>query len=523
MAAPTPGMLRLPTELKVEITTYLTSKADLKALCRTCKELNDIATQPLYENMELMAAALHSTSDTRLHANNPGMRFIRTLSVYEGRYGGDYSHDDHGTALCNLIRALPRDSLLCFRLETVKDVRMEIMLLLQTRQRRLTNYQLHHMIAAPTANISPDADDFKHVSSVQLYLGSKNDCSRANLILQNISTVINLEISVSADIDKAWRKNPDMYAMRWVLGKDATHPGGNVHIKPRRLRLKDLKLERAAGELAAVIDFGLVEHWALEDCLTTHALFAELRERRPTLRSLTNVRSRVEGQVPGACNLLLWCTKGLEAIWLCAGDKTARDSCDYEAIGRHGQTLQTLYLNDLKDEADIFANDVYDRSFADFKEMCKACTQLRQLAVWAPLVHHEWWGDREGLLDFLGCLAHLSKLRTLRLFIRIEAMNYIGKDIHVLTLTCNVQKLANRVFKELSASCPELVGLVIDARDDYNDCTSCPFRQFGYLRGYQTDACGRTEAVAIDMKPHMIKHHEPFADILDDDAPLAWK
>ncbi|KAK5740898.1 hypothetical protein LTR17_004252 [Elasticomyces elasticus] len=527
MATPTPGMLRLPTELKAEITTYLTSKEDLKALCRTCKELSYVATQPLYETLELMSAALDSTLRNKLHAKNPGMRFIRNISIYDSRIFGDYDHGDHGPALCDLIRVLPRDSLSHFRLETVQDVKLEITLLLQTRQRKLKNHQLHHMSTASMANISPDADDFKHVNNVQLYIGSRNDCARANLLLQNIPGLSSLEISVSCDIEKAWRNSADMWAMRRILGIDEGHPKGNIKIRPRRLRLKLLKLERVAGDIANVIDLGHVEHWALEKCHGTYALFARLRERRPTFKSITNIRSRDEENNPTAYNLLLRCTKGLEVIRMSAADSTARDTCDYAAIARHGDTLHTLYVDDLLDEAEVFSDEYHDRSFADFKEMCKACKKLQQLAVWAPLAHHEWWADKEGFLDMLplikvikGCLAHLSKLRTLRLFIHIEGKNYIGKDIHLLTLKVNVQMMADRIFKELSVSCPELIGLVIDARDKYNDPARKPFRRFGYLRGTQTDACGRAEAVGVPIEPHMIKHHEQCADILEEDARM---
>ncbi|KAK4899708.1 hypothetical protein LTR27_002974 [Elasticomyces elasticus] len=335
------------------------------------------------------------------------------------------------------------------RLETVEDVRLEVALLLQTRQRKLKNHQLHHMSTAPAANISPDADDFKHVNNVQLYIGSRNDCARANLLLQNIPNINSLEISVSSEIEKAWRKSADMWAMRRVLGIDAAHPKGNVNIRPRRLRLKQLKLERAARDLADVIDLGHVEHWALERCHGTYALFAELRERRPAFKSIANIGSREEDNSSAAYNLLLWCTKSLEVIKMCAGDSSARDRCDYAAIGRHGQTLHTLYVDDLMDEAEVFSNEFHDMSLADFEDMCNACQKLQQLAIWAPLAHHEWWSDNEGLLDLLGCLAHLSKLRTLRLFIHIESMNYIGKDIHMLTLQVNMQMMANRVFKEL--------------------------------------------------------------------------
>ncbi|KAK5726850.1 hypothetical protein LTR15_002740 [Elasticomyces elasticus] len=122
MATPTPGVLRIPTEIRAEIASYLsvdlTSKEDLKALSLACKELGHVATQPLYENMTIGVAALDATLALQLHPKNPGLRFIRRLRIHEGRYRNQacaYHHNDHGAALGRLLRVLPKDSLQYFQ------------------------------------------------------------------------------------------------------------------------------------------------------------------------------------------------------------------------------------------------------------------------------------------------------------------------------------------------------------------------------------------------------------------------
>ncbi|KAK5728148.1 hypothetical protein LTR17_012157 [Elasticomyces elasticus] len=526
MAAPTPGMLRLPTEIRAEIASYLTSKEDLKALCLACKDLGHVATQPLYEDMTIGVAALDATLALQLHPQNPGLRFIRRLRIHEGRYRNQacvYHHNDHGAALGRLLRVLPKDSLQYFQLNTMNDVPLEITHLLRIRQRNLMNYQTHHLSTNPKADITPDADDLKHVNSVQLYIRSKDDCHRANMVLRTVPSVKSLDIVFSQDTKSLWQPVPDSKAMSRIFGINSVQLNGNVNIHPRNLRLEGVTLLHAAEDVADAMDFDQLETLTLEKCHATHSMFGKLSESQHklnNLKAITNIHCRQEDETDLEFGRLLMSTKGLEVIRVGAGDSTAGDSCSWPAIGRHGQTLKVLYLNDFESESDLFGTWTCDRGFSDFMEMCKACKKLQQFATWAPLVHERSWKNKDGFLDFLQCLTHLRKLRILRLFVYVGDLIPEGKRMHVITLKFTMQILANKIFKELSASCPDLVGLVIDARDKYNDCKRRPVARLGYLRGTTTDACGRREAVGVPVEPDMIKHHEPCADILGDDAPL---
>ncbi|KAK4949524.1 hypothetical protein LTR10_012142 [Elasticomyces elasticus] len=523
MATPTPGVLRIPTEIRAEIASYLTSKEDLKALSLACKELGHVATQSLYEDMTIGVAALDATLALQLHAKNPGLRFIRRLRIHEGRYRNQacaYHHNDHGAALGRLLRVLPKDSLQSFQLNTLSDVPLEITHLLRTRQRTLANYQTHHLATNPKADITPDADDLKHVNSVQLYIRSKDDCHRANMILRTVPSIMSLDIVFSPDIKKLWQYCPDTAAVNRIFGIDVVHLNGNVNIHPRNLRLEGVRLFLAAENVAGAIDFDQLETLALEKCYATHALFNNLSESQHKLKTIANVHCYAEDEAESNFGRLLVSIEGLEGIKVKAGDSTARDSCSWAGIGRHGQTLKVLYMNDFVDESDPFDTWGWDRSLDNFKAMCKAFPKLQQLATWAPLVHERSWKTPGGFLEFLQCLSHLHKLRILRLFVYVGDLIPEGKRIHMITLKFTMQILANKIFKELSVSCPDLVGLVIDARDKYNDCKRRPVAQLGYLRGTMTDACGRREAMGVPIEADMIKHYEPCAEILDDDAPM---
>lgn len=89
-----------------------TSKADLKSLCLTCKELQSVANPLLYQSIVLGTSQLGSALKRALHDANPGLRYVRSLRVYE--YPEAYHHKAHGDALCHVLQALPKDALTFF-------------------------------------------------------------------------------------------------------------------------------------------------------------------------------------------------------------------------------------------------------------------------------------------------------------------------------------------------------------------------------------------------------------------------
>jgi hypothetical protein len=100
------------------------------------------------------------------------------------------------------------------------------------------------------------------------------------------------------------------------------------------------------------------------------------------------------------------------------------------------------------------------------------------------------------------------------------------------------QSTADKILSELSNSCPELMAVVIEMKDDrlvalshsYSHLHSVggfghdganwtmPKREdliYAFIRSKQTDLYGNTFTVGMAVEACMVKHYEPCSDILD--------
>jgi hypothetical protein len=82
------GYLTLPAELHAHIISYITSYADLKALCLTNPVLRPYATQALYETMVLGLEQLNEECVCNLF--NSGLENTRSLKVVDKN--GSFDH-----------------------------------------------------------------------------------------------------------------------------------------------------------------------------------------------------------------------------------------------------------------------------------------------------------------------------------------------------------------------------------------------------------------------------------------------
>jgi hypothetical protein len=104
-------LLSLPVELQTEIIEYLTSQADLKAACLTCKTLSPIATKRLYRNLVIPFAAL-DWREGRGVFNPANIKHVRRIEVV-----GLEDHNLIGQSvvlfrrLRDLLQAVPKDQL----------------------------------------------------------------------------------------------------------------------------------------------------------------------------------------------------------------------------------------------------------------------------------------------------------------------------------------------------------------------------------------------------------------------------
>ena len=85
-----------------------------------------------------------------------------------------------------------------------------------------------------------------------------------------------------------------------------------------------------------------------------------------------------------------------------------------------------------------------------------------------------------------------------------------------LNVSEQMQGLADKVFARLYQCCPNLLAVVLDARQDEQDCTyDEEVLRFGYIRELKTCACGHSTSVAISTGRQTIKQHVDSARILD--------
>lgn len=92
---------------------------------------------------------------------------------------------------------------------------------------------------------------------------------------------------------------------------------------------------------------------------------------------------------------------------------------------------------------------------------------------------------------------------------------------HNPTLTTNpfqlghlVKRAADKIFSTLASTCPRFVALVIEARC-VPESRLCGFQAYAFLKSKQTDLYGHTSVVGMAVEPHMVKHYEPCAEILE--------
>ena len=93
------------------------------------------------------------------------------------------------------------------------------------------------------------------------------------------------------------------------------------------------------------------------------------------------------------------------------------------------------------------------------------------------------------------------------------------------TLTTNafqlghlVKRPADKVFSTLASTCPHFVALVIEAKcvpETQESGRLRGFQAFAFMKSKQTDLYGHTSVVRMAIEPHMVKHDEPCAEILE--------
>ena len=90
------------------------------------------------------------------------------------------------------------------------------------------------------------------------------------------------------------------------------------------------------------------------------------------------------------------------------------------------------------------------------------------------------------------------------------------------------KRTADKILSELANSCPELMAVVIEIEDNEpdddddndggGDGRTMPQNEdvtYAFIRSKQTDLYGNTSTVGMAVETCMVKHYEPYSDILD--------
>jgi hypothetical protein len=191
MAEPS-RLLALPPELRQEVISYIRSTPDLKALCLTCKCLQEIASPLLYRDLEIPITFVNKRLRKSFNRSNPNMKHTRTLLILDG--ADKYNHAKHGAHIESLLRSFPVDSLCKFRLSTWAPVPLELSLLLRMRQRKLENVQILTQTTEQIFQVWFQAPDLQNTTTVEILLKTVKECKQGREILKHAPRLQELRI-----------------------------------------------------------------------------------------------------------------------------------------------------------------------------------------------------------------------------------------------------------------------------------------------------------------------------------------
>ncbi|KAK4541738.1 hypothetical protein LTR36_007447 [Oleoguttula mirabilis] len=549
-------MLRLPTELQINIVDYLTSKADLRSLCSACKELSSIASPRLYHTVVLSTVELSKAIPLGLSRGNAGLKYIRVLKIrlaasriMEGRHAANLKR------AYRLLLAIPKHTLNVFEfnstgtvtrttLDTLKTTILStgtvsrlMVDTLHSRQSRLTNYQVHRTVGCLLHAPLPRSENVQNVTQLSFYLITEQDARRARHVLGLVSKVqvLNIRFGKWTHDEQARKKAPvaQSQLMQNMLSEQPDAGIGRLAV--RSLRLDGADLDDLGKELPSMIDFQGLTSLILDSCVETATLLEWITPLKLGLQTFADLRSGNSGGHSGwLIDEFLHSLCAPQRISLSQSNYTPDDDDDirthFTAIREKTATLKLLHV----DDHHIDTQTPFQASgprLPEFCDLCVRCERLEQLAIYAPCWSENTEKDRNELFSgFMDCVSHLSSLVTMRLFLRPEAAQDFDRDDDrrfsdnddysdnrlELSFRYKMQQLADKIFQRLATPCPRFAALVLEVRGDDDDSGSLRPLQYGYLRGARTDMYGRTAAVGIPIEVHLIKHHEPCCEVLEE-------
>ncbi|KAK3726024.1 hypothetical protein LTR37_000172 [Vermiconidia calcicola] len=521
-----PPLTKLPPELQREVFAYLTSYADLKQLCLTCKSLRDSARAILYKTIILPTHKLAHVLQS-FGTENTGLQYTRVLQIRQFSGWDQYDHSKSGGHLSDILQSFPRDSLHVYDLSTLNHVPLEIIYLLHSKQRQLRNLLLHSQTLSSSIRPWLALDELRNVNKVSLHIRFMTDCERGRDIIAKISNLEDVQVTAALD---AQCTSDKIVSILFSRPTSTTAPNFQLN----RLQFRRFDCKSLGETLASAMDMVKLEHLALVNCWNTSVLFESLDAGQINLKSLVDERCKSPAD-PWACSLeyLLRRFQGLRVLRITRGMNGDQDVCSWKAMQTHGNSLRSLFVDDAADYVNLYLDGPQGgRDMADFRKLCEECPSLEQLAIQPPPAKQGLATGDFGFQSFLSCLKNLPKLTALRLITYPTTLAEDSADeddddevrvARELRTEKDMQQLADYVFSALSESCPRFKALVLDARESQQALKNGDqVQKFGFLRELRTDPFNRKRVDGFVIEPHMIKHHEPCAQIFEDTVLNTW-
>ncbi|KAK3726023.1 hypothetical protein LTR37_000171 [Vermiconidia calcicola] len=520
-----PNLVDLPPELHQDLLEYINSYLDLKSLCLTCKTLQQLATPTLYRSITLLVSDTNDRIQRSLNQANQGLVHTRTLRIRELNQA--YDHAVQGESLCRLIGSLPLDSLEILDFCTRKEVPLDMTLLKHCRQRQLRILLLHSQSSERIIGPLLHASNFSNVTSITLYVATQEDSEKGRQVLEHISHVQELSIfSARPESD-----DQDWAAVGLDILQTLFKSWVDTAVQTPKLQLKNLLLrffacQHIAEVLAKVLVPAKLERLAFEDCWEPQMALSGLSGAHLRLKTFDNRRScsTLVPYDPFTENFL-GNFKGLQQLRVSTEHGSASSTdFSWHALQAHAETLRLLYIDDLGDDGDPYADAPYDRTISNFRKLCTKCSNLEQLVIQAlPYPNDSPSSYESTLAPLLDCIELLPELVSLRLIMYPGIMNRRPDDKKGIphrdwnrALFSLMHEVANWVLSELHESCPRLIALAIDVRPEGSDCIGEHNRTFSFLREIKFDTFNRKEVGGYYTRTRSLRHYEPCSEIFDD-------
>lgn len=257
--------------------------------------------------------------------------------------------------------------------------------MLRLRQRKLTNFVLHHANVAPATDYLPDADELRNVTAVSFYLGSKRDAERAAKIVRHGSAINSVALYLPPSTFLGVSGSDACQTVIEALFSDWTKSQDGQKLALKRLYFSTFSFRRCGPLIATVVAPGKLDDLILVKCRDTDALLGGFSQASLNLTTFTDDRSRHYREDAGMVDSFLRSFKGLKNLRLTASVTDTNGECDWSAIQHHGATLRSLFVDDFSMEMMPYDDEgTHDRSMSAFKTALNDCSSLKELAVRAP-------------------------------------------------------------------------------------------------------------------------------------------